>query len=160
MHCLYKLSCFTRLVTFSQLFAFAQWKIPIPKLHQSGPGPQPQTDFLAWPTPASSLWTCSELVMGLCLTLFTVTMPDPDPDLLTCVPALSSELPHRQGIDWHFGLSVEDGSSPSAALPCSLARGSRQSLPCWPLWGSPATSGTLCLREQLACLVTGPKATL
>lgn len=74
--------------------------------------------------------------------LFTITMTDPDPDLLTCVPALTSELPCWQGIAWQSGLSVENGCSPNAGLPC------------WPLWNYFPSPATLWLRKQLACFVT------
>lgn len=44
--------------------------------------------------PVLSLWTCLETT-ALCLTLVNATRPDPDPDLLTHVPGLTSDLPHR-----------------------------------------------------------------
>lgn len=58
-------------------------------------------------------------------------MPDPDSDLLACVPALTSELPCWEGIAWQSALSVEAGCSLNAGLPCSLAGGSG-TVPGWP----------------------------
>lgn len=60
----------------------------------------------SWPDLVATLWTCP-VITGLCLTL--VTMTRPDPDSLICFPSLIVALQHHHSCAWWFGLWGDAG---------------------------------------------------
>lgn len=78
--------------------------------------PTPTRGLAAWPdiSPASAPRTWPSLA-ELCLTLVTLTGPDPDHDLLTCVPNLTSNSPHHH-LSGDLGSSLIQAATPGPAL--------------------------------------------